>query len=377
MILLVFWLSATNYRLSAISARLFGFERSAIRVRLVSVLLQRLRQRSFRNLVSPELVPPEGLTAVVGGNAQGKTNLLEAIHLALGGELANGSLERVRFGESEAWLYAEVETQWGTSRLETRFSQGGREYQLNEKAVSLRELAELPGAVFLGPDDLALVLDGPDERRRFLDLLLSRFSSRYRAMLSAYAKALQQRNALLKMGGRGIGVWNDELVKYGGEILALRRRILGKLGPLAHNAYHELAPGELGLEPLETTGPERFLQDLEDNLPEDLERGATSIGPHRDDVKILLSGLEAGKFASRGEARSIVLAMRLAEHKLLWQHYQEAPLLLVDEWHTELDSRRQGALLSYAKSLPQAIFAGLEAPQNGGRIIRIEAGVWG
>lgn len=230
-----------------------------------------------------------------GGNAQGKTNLLEAIELVLGGELRNGMTERITFGESEAWVHAEVETQFGNSRLEVRLSREGREHKLNEAPASLRELSQLPGAVLLGPDDLELVLGPPEERRRFLDVLLSRFSARYRAMLGQYSRALQQRNALLKSGlgpaskkeGRAgalqasIGIWNQELVKYGSEILSLRRRMLSKLAPLAREAYRELAPGELGLELSETTDPERFLQALEDNLPDDLQRGATSVGPPR------------------------------------------------------------------------------------------------
>lgn len=352
--------------------------------------LLRLRQTNFRNLCTPIFVPGPGLTTVVGGNAQGKTNLLEAILLALGGELQGGTAERITFGQGEAWLQAEIETQFGNSRLEVKLSREGREYRLGGVPASLRELNQLPGAVLLGPDDLELVLGPPEERRRFLDLLLSRFSARYRSMLSQYGRALQQRNAVLKSGlrprgvlGEGrlgsiqasVGIWNQELVKYGREILSLRRRMLSKLYPLAREAYRELAAGELSLELFETTDPDRFLQALEDNLPEDLERGATRVGPHRDDLAILLSGREAARFASRGECRSIALALRLAEHRLLWSHYEEAPLLLVDEWHSELDSRRRGALLAYAASLPQAILAGLEA-SGAGTIVKIEAGVW-
>jgi DNA replication and repair protein RecF len=362
------------------------------------VRLLRLRQKNFRNLSTPLFAPAEGLTTIVGGNAQGKTNLLEAIELALGGELRNGMLERITFGESEAWVHAEIETQFGNTRLEVRLGREGREHKLNETPASLRELAQLPGAVLLGPDDLDLVLGPPEERRRFLDLLLSRFSARYRTMLAQYSRALQQRNAVLKssfrplsregrggQGGEGggnpgsiqasIGIWNQELIRYGSEILSLRRRMLARLGPLAREAYRELAPGELSLELSETVDPERFLGALEDNLQDDLGRGVTSVGPHRDDLVVLLSGREAVRFGSRGECRSIALALRLAEHRLLWQHHDEAPLLLVDEWNTELDARRRGALLAYAQSLPQAILAGLETPGSG-TVVEIEAGVW-
>lgn len=358
--------------------------------------LLRLRQKNFRNLSTPLFAPVAGLTTIVGGNAQGKTNLLEAIELALGGELRNGMAERITFGQSEAWVHAEIETQFGNSRLEVRLSRDGREHRLNETPASLRELAQLPGAVLLGPYDLELVLGPPEERRRLLDLLLSRFSARYRSVLGLYSRALRQRNAVLKTAfasptGRrsrqpvepekaaslraSIGIWNRELVKYGSEILNLRRRMLSKLTPLAREVYRELAPGELSLDLSESVGPEGFLGALEDSLQDDLQRGVTSIGPHRDDLIILLSGREAARFGSRGECRSIAVALRLAEHRLLWQHYEEAPLLLVDEWTSELDARRRGALLAYAQSLPQAILAGLESP-GGGALVEIEAGVW-
>ncbi|AWR87899.1 DNA replication and repair protein RecF [Meiothermus taiwanensis WR-220] len=366
--------------------RLWPLSLGPVAFSLYPVRLVRLRQKNFRNLSTPVFAPGPGLTTVVGGNAQGKTNLLEAIELALGGELRNGLAERIAFGQGEAWLHAEIETQFGSSRLEVKLSREGREHRLNEAPASLRELAQLPGAVLLGPDDLELVLGPPEERRRFLDVLLSRFSARYRSMLSQYNRALQQRNAVLKSGFRREGrsggiqttlsIWNHQLVKYGGEILSLRRRMLAKLTPLAREAYRELAPGELSLELSETTDPDGFLQALEDNLQDDLQRGATSVGPHRDDLVILLEGREAARFGSRGECRSIALALRLAEHRLLWQHYEEAPLLLVDEWHSELDNRRRGALLAYAQSLPQAILAGLETPGTGA-VIEIEAGVWG
>jgi DNA replication and repair protein RecF len=320
-----------------------------------------------------------GLTTLVGGNAQGKTNVLEAIALVLGGELRAGLTEHIRFGSSEAWVFGEIQTGFGNSRLEVKLGSIkngiGREYKLNEAPASLREIAQLPGAVLLGPDDIEIVLGGPEERRRFLDILLSRFSARYRQMLSQYARALQQRNAVLKMGGRGIGVWNAELAKYGTEILLLRRRMLSRLSPMAAEAYSELSSGELCLEQFETVAPERFLLALEDGIQEDVQRGVTSLGPHRDDITVLIGGREAAKFGSRGECRSVALALRLAEHRLLWQHYEEAPLLLVDEWHSELDTRRRSALLAYAKSLPQAILAGLEASGEG-NLIHIEAGVF-
>jgi len=340
------------------------------------MILVRLRQQNFRNLKSLELVLPPGPLALVGPNASGKTNLLEAVFLALGGEVRGALADRVRFGAAEARLFAEVETQLGAVRFEQRFGRGGREVRLNEAPASLRELAEYAGAVWIRPEDIALVRGGPEERRRWLDGALMRFSPRYRALLSAYDKALRQRNAALKTSPRGIGVWNERLAGYGEQILVWRRRILERLAPLTAAAYHELDAAPLELELRETAPPEGLRAALEDRLQEELERGVTLSGPHRDDVRLVLGGRDAVKFASRGEARSVALAMRLAEHRLLAEHHGEPPLLLVDDFSAELDERRQAALLAYASGLPQAVLSGTHAPAGWSRLLRIENGVW-
>lgn len=340
------------------------------------MILTRLRQQNFRNLVSLELALPSGPLALVGPNASGKTNLLEAVFLALGGEVRGALAERVRFGEAEARLFAEVETQLGAVRFEQRFSRAGREVRLNEAPASLRELSEYAGAVWIRPEDIALVRGGPEERRRWLDQALMRFSPRYRALLAAYEKTLRQRNAALKTRPRGLGVWNERLAGYGVQVLHWRRRILERLAPLATAAYRELDTAPLELKLRETAPPERFAELLAANLQEELERGVTLVGPHRDDVRLHLGGRDAVRFASRGEARSVALAMRLAEHRLLAEHHGEPPLLLVDDFSAELDARRQAALLGYASELPQAVLSGTHAPEGWTRILRIEAGVW-
>ncbi|GGM92886.1 DNA replication and repair protein RecF [Thermus composti] len=331
------------------------------------------RQRNFRNLVLAEFRPPSGLFAVVGGNGQGKTSLLLAFHLALGGEVRGGLADLVRFGEAEAWLFAEVETLLGTYRVEQRLGNGGREVRLNEKPVPLRGLWELPGSVLVLPEDVEVVLGSKEERRAFLDRLIARFSRRYAALLSAYEKALRQRNALLKAGEGELGVWDRELARYGEEIRTLRRRFLKRFLPLFQEAHRALAPGEAGLL-LEETAPEGLLEALKARREEERLRGQTLVGPHRDELVFLLEGRPAHRFASRGEAKALALALRLAEHRLLWEHHGEAPLLLVDEWGEELDEARRQALLAYAKALPQAVLAGLSAPE-GALVCSMQGGV--
>ncbi|GAB5603300.1 DNA replication and repair protein RecF [Thermus sp. FJN-A] len=335
--------------------------------------LRLFRQKNFRNLAQGTLHPPAGLFALVGGNAQGKTSFLLGVHLALGGEVRAPLADLIRFGEKEAWLYAEVETELGLYRVEQRLTPDGREVFLNEKAVSLRALYELPGSVLLLPEDVEVVLGAKEERRAFLDRLIARFSRRYATLLSAYEKALRQRNALLKAGGNGLSVWDQELARYGSEIMAMRRRFLKRFLPIFQGTHRSLAPGEAGLL-LEETAQGDFLEALRARREEELARGQTLVGPHRDDLVFLLSGRPAHRFASRGEAKALALALRLAEHRLLAEHHGDAPLLLVDEWSEELDEARRQAVLAYARELPQAILAGLLAPE-GVPVCWVEGGV--
>ncbi len=327
--------------------------------------LIRFRQRHFRNLALGEYHPPPGLSAVVGGNAQGKTSLLLAIHLALGGEVGIPLEDLIRFGEGEAWLWAEVETALGQFRLEQRLTPGGRRFFLGGEAVGLKAFLELPGSVLAGPLDLEALLGGKEERRRFLDRLIQRFSQRYGGLLSAYERALKQRNALLREGRlTQLPPWDKELARYGEGILAYRRRFLARYAPLVQEVHRALGGGEVGLKILETAPQGELLARLEEGRPQEAERGQTLFGPHRDEFTVLLQGLPLHRFASRGEAKGVALALRLAEHRLLWLHHEEPPLLLVDEWGEELDEARREALLAYARGLPQIILAGLSAPEG-------------
>lgn len=322
-----------------------------------------LKQERFRNLKIQTFKPKPGLNALVGGNAQGKSNLLEAIFVALGGELTASTQEQIAWGASEARLYAEIRTLLGIFRLETRLIPKGREYWLNEAPARRRNFLELPGAVLAGPEDLELIFGGPEARRRFLDQLLSRFSSRYSALLAAYQKALLQRNAALRQG-LTVDPWDRTLSRHGEAILTFRRRLVRRLAPLANELHVRLAGYPLELRLLESSPPERLAEELRVHLEEDRQRGFTSVGPHRDDLKIQLKESPAQRYASRGEARSIALALRLAEAQLLSEHFEDPPLLLIDEWNSELDPKRQRALYELAQSFPQALFAGLNPPPD-------------
>jgi len=337
---------------------------------------RRFYTRGFRNLKPGELVLGPGVTAVVGKNAAGKTNLLEGLYLAAGGEMRGTIAERIAFGEGEALLGAELRGYLGDFEVEQRLLPTKRLFFLNRAPASHRELLALPGAVWLSPGDLFVIKGPPEERRRFLDTLISRFSPRYRALLAAYERAVRQRNAALKAGGRGVEPFSHQVATLGAEIMELRRRAVERLEPLVAEVYRVIAPGEVSLSLKESTSPKRLAAALSEHLGEELERGATLFGPHRDDLRILLSGRDATRFSSRGEARTLALALRLAEHRMLEEHHGEPPVLLLDDVVSELDEERQRALIAYIRGVEQAVVTATKPPEGADRVVEIKEGAW-
>jgi DNA replication and repair protein RecF len=328
-----------------------------------AVLLTALSTLNYRNLEAATLHFPAGVSGVWGANGAGKTNLLEAAYLALTGLTDAPRLEvLVRAGEKEAYVRADLQQGGSLSVLETGVGRGRRSTKVDGVRVRGQELPR-GSAVWIRPEDSELVYGAPALRRSFLDALLSRLSPRHAQMLQRYERSVAQRNAALKAGENwAMDVWDENLVTLGSEIMRLRRRAVSRMSVLA--AENNAALGSqknLGVELLETTTPETFRADLSRRRGEELSRGATVVGPHRDDLRLRLGDFPAADYASRGEARTIALALRKAELDLLQERYAEPPILLIDDFSAELDPQRRAFLLDLAASVPQAIVTGTEA----------------
>jgi DNA replication and repair protein RecF len=343
------------------------------------MVLRQLSVLNYRNLEAAQITFPDGVTAVTGGNAQGKTNLLEAIYLVLTGVLTASRLEAVvRIGESEAHVGAVLEREDGSSRMEVGLAPGRRVARVDGGRVRVADLARHAAAVWVRPEDADLVHGSPSGRRAFTDALLSRMSARYAHALSLYERVLAQRNAALKHheSAAGLQVWDDRLVELAGEIMPVRRRAVGRLAGLAATAYQELA-GEgkvLTVSLVESAPIEDLAGVLAERRNEELARGTTVVGPHRDDFALTLGGLAANDYASRGEARTVALALRKAEYDLLSGKFGEPPVLLVDDYSAELDPHRRRYLLDLAGRTPQAIVTGTDTPPGANRCFGIRAG---
>jgi len=327
------------------------------------VLLSALSTLNYRNLSDTRWGFPAGVTGVWGANGAGKTNLLEAAYLALTGLTEVPRLEQlVRAGEKEAYVRADLQQGGSLSVLETGIGRGRRSTKLDGVRVRGSDLPR-GSAVWIRPEDSELVFGPPALRRGFLDALLSRLSPRHAQVLGRYERALAQRNAALRSGEDwAMSVWDETLVTLGNEIMGLRRRAASRLAELSRENNASLGSDKvLRLELQESTTPETFRHDLSRRRAEELSRGSTVVGPHRDDLALHLGTFAAGDYASRGEARTIALALRKAELDLLQERYGEPPILLIDDFSAELDPRRRAFLLDLAALVPQAIVTGTEA----------------
>jgi len=357
------------------------------------VRLRRLWLTDFRNHGHDELELPPGLTAVTGPNGAGKTALLEAI-----GFLSTLSSFRgasgdllVRSGATAAVVRGEVERDGRELLIECEISAGRTVAQLNrQRGARRRDLLDALRVSVFTPDDLVLVKGGPGERRRFLDDAMVQLRPRDDALRLELERVLRQRNTLLKQaGGRlteevglTLDVWDQKLAAVGEEIGARRAEIATALAPLVTEAYGRLAgvPVEVGVTHRPSwAGSADLATALAAARDEDLKRRVSTVGPHRDDIELVLGGLPARTQASQGEQRSLALALRLGVHRLVADRVGVPPVLLLDDVFSELDAGHSRALiellpegqalLTTASDLPAGIEPERRLSLAGGKIL--------
>ncbi|MET9569086.1 DNA replication/repair protein RecF [Streptomyces virginiae] len=329
----------------------------------------------FRSYARAEVPLDPGVTAFVGPNGQGKTNLVEAVgYLAtLGSHRVSSDAPLVRMGAERAVIRAAVTQGERRQLVELELNPGrANRARINRSSqVRPRDVLGIVRTVLFAPEDLALVKGDPGERRKFLDELVTARSPRMAGVRSDYERVLKQRNTLLKSaamarrhGGRSmdlstLDVWDQHLARAGAELLAQRLDLIATLLPLADKAYEQLAPGggPLGLaykcsagEPVDSGAArtrealyEVLLAALGEVRKQEIERGVTLVGPHRDDMALRLGELPAKGYASHGESWSYALALRLASYELLRSEGSE-PVLILDDVFAELDARRRERL---------------------------------
>ena len=372
--------------------------------------LAHLSLTDFRSYASAELRLDAGVTALVGPNGQGKTNLVEAVgYLAtLDSHRVASDAPLVRAGAERAVVRGSVVRDSRSMLIELEINPGkANRARVNKSPVPRpREVLGILRTVLFAPEDLALVKGDPSERRRFLDDLLVARTPRLAAVRSDYDRVLKQRNALLKTAGlarrsggpdlRTLDVWDAHLSRAGAELLAARVELVEAIRPLVDKAYAAVAHGSTStsVEYVASLGAEVALQPDRDVLAaalqaalagvrsEELERGITLVGPHRDELLLKINDLPARGYASHGESWSLALALRLGSYDLLCADGGE-PVLILDDVFAELDVDRRDRLASLvapaeqvlitaavAADVPEAL-AGARVDVMGGEVRRV------
>jgi DNA replication and repair protein RecF len=342
----------------------------------------------FRSYPQAEVPLEAGVTAFVGPNGQGKTNLVEAIHYTatLGSHRVANDAPLVRMGAQRAIVRTEIRSDHERDlvvELEINPGRANRARVNRSPVPRPREVLGLLRTVLFAPEDLALVKGDPSERRRFLDELLTLRSPRMAGVRQDYDRVLKQRNSLLRSasmarrqnrsGGaaegqlRTLEVWDSHLARAGSELLATRLELLESLRPLVSNGYDAVARGKgnvrleykssVPLEPGVTSREqlaEVLLAAVGEKRSDELERGVSLVGPHRDDLVLGLGDLPAKGYASHGESWSFALALRLASYELLKADGGE-PVLILDDVFAELDTQRRDRLAELVAPAEQVL----------------------
>ncbi len=334
--------------------------------------LKSLHLREFRNYLDQPVEFTAAKTILLGHNAQGKSNLLEAVELlsSLRSHRTSRDRDLIRDSQSSAQIVGQLERETGTVELSLTLRESGRR-TVAQNGVSLRRQLDFLGTlnmVQFSSLDLDLVRGGPDQRRHWIDGLLVQLEPIYAYVLQQYNQVLRQRNALLKASLKAaangeslhsaaeLGLWDAQLAIAGSRVIRRRSRVLDRLAPFAQ-AWHQAISGSAERLEIryaanvtaEENTPEAlqkaFLEKIQTRAIAEQHQGTTLVGPHRDEVEFTINQTPARQYGSQGQQRTLVLALKLAELKLIEDVIGEPPLLLLDDVLAELDLNRQNQLL--------------------------------
>ena len=336
----------------------------------------------FRSYSFVEINLEPGVTTFIGSNGQGKTNLVEAISYCstLSSHRVSQDLPLVKSDQPRAIVRTGVKYLDRTNWLEVEIwpSKTNKAKLNGSECKKTKEILGILQTVTFSPEDLILVKGDPGERRHFLDELLVQKSSSYAGVKSDYDRVLKQRNALLKSAGPArknnlesvlatLDVWNDQLVNFGSQIIFARNQIINELLPYVSKSYAELAPTSkaLNIRYLPNVSSKTMVltdlvtamkEKLQERQQDELDRGLTLVGPHRDDMEIFIGELPAKGYASHGESWSVALALKLASFDLLKATSPAGdPVLILDDVFAELDAARRNQLILRVKNVEQVL----------------------
>ena len=322
------------------------------------MVIKSLELSDFRNYAFLNIDFDEGTNILFGDNAQGKTNILEAVFLCATTKSHRGSKDRdiVSFQAEESHIRAYVRKGEDEIRIDMHLRKN-RSKGIAIDGKMIKRAAELLGilnVVFFSPEDLSIIKSGPAERRRFVDMELCQLDSFYLYNLNNYNRIVNQRNRLLKdlylnpSLRDTLNIWDSQLVSYGGKIVERRRAFAEQLNEIIYDIHLRLSGGKEHLKIVYEPDVEEdaFAEKLSQGQERDIRMKMTGTGPHRDDFSFLADGVDIRRFGSQGQQRTAALSLKLSEIELVKKMTKDTPVLLLDDVLSELDSKRQNYLLN-------------------------------
>ncbi|MCQ2451154.1 MAG: DNA replication/repair protein RecF [Clostridia bacterium] len=319
-----------------------------------------IKIKNFRNIEDINLIPNENVNIICGENAQGKTNILEAIWLNTGAKSFRNNKDTVfvKFGEKKSVILVDYIFKGSKNNIKIEIEDNKKTVFLNnEKLSSSAKVAGNFNAVIFSPTDLSLIKDSPSVRRKFLDVSIGQLYPNYIEILNSYLKAIVQRNKIIKDYKYDktldimLDVFEKEIAENGEKIIKYRKKYIEILEKYVPQIYFGISSGKEEIKTNYIINCEKnLLEKLKESRNNDMLSGVTSIGPHRDDIDFLINGISARNFGSQGQQRSVALALKLAGAEVSKEITGEYPVCLLDDVLSELDPKRQNYILNHIKN---------------------------
>lgn len=339
---------------------------------MLILYIERINLKNFRNYKELDINLCKGVNIFYGQNAQGKTNIIESVYMASTGKShrTQKDMEIIRWNSENAKIKIDYQKEDAEENIEIYLNKGLKK-QIKKNGVRIFKIGDLIGnlnTVIFSPDHMKIIKDGPVERRRFIDIILSQVKPGYYYNLVQYLRTLEQRNNLLDEAKtnssmlKTIDIWNEQLADFGTKIIRERDNFICSILSMAADTHKKISNEKEKLNikynssieyynNSEKEIKENFIKALENNIKMDMKRSVTHKGPHRDDILFFINGTEVKTYSSQGQQRTTLLSLKISELKYIKEETGELPVLLLDDVFSELDKERQKYLIEFIKDI--------------------------
>ncbi len=323
--------------------------------------IKKIKIQNFRNYENQEIELEKNINIFYGDNAQGKTNILEAIFVSAFGKSFRTNKEKEMIKRKEEFATIEIEYQKKDrdGKIKINIDDKKEVYVNNIKIKKLSELLGNINLVIFTPDDIGILKEGPESRRKFLNMMIGQLRINYIHILNDYKNTLEQRNNYLKgqdINSDMLDIWDEKLAEYGEKIYNYRNEYIEKIKEKIKNIHSEITKEEINIKYIsDCRNREEYLKKLKNNRKIDSIKGYTSSGIHRDDFKVFINGEEVNIYGSQGQNRTAILSLKLSELQVIYDEIGEYPILLLDDFMSELDEKRISKFLTNIENIQVVI----------------------